>query len=259
MKLRRLVLSVFAVLLAIGCPSTEDVSKSQPIYKFYIQNHWIPLPEPDSRMSPGAVVTYTPKDGLRWQGTITGRCGLPDELLKGVSGNAGKLTFNTKSDYGADAVLQIQGVTVGPEWSKVKSTTLVLDQHGPNSLDMVGIRLWMANPDNVNKIPQACKDLLNMPNTYLIQEAYEVSKGKYTLNGSSNTTIAVKGLQAGPVSITANAHAKPSEDGSLEFSEVLYTAVRNVQFANGGFQSLGKEGQSSADATIVKQLPYVTK
>lgn len=259
MALRRLVPLTLLMAICTGCPNTGDVSKSQPIYKFYIQNHWIPLAEPDSKMAPGAVVTYTVKNGIQWQGTIVGRCGIPDDLLKAVPSDAGKLTFNTSSDYGASAVLNIKGVTVGPQWKKVKSTTLELDKHGPSSLDMVGIRLWMSNPDNASKIPQGCKDLLNAPNTYLIQEAYAVSQGKYTLKDSTDAELSLKGLQAGPLSLSADAHAKPSDDGSLEFTELLYTAVKNVQFANGGWQSLGSSGQPSADDTILKQLPYVKK
>lgn len=253
--LRQIAALTLVLACCTACPNTSRVSNSQPIYKFYIQNHWIPLPEPDSKMSPGAVVTYTPKNGVQWQGTIVGRCGIPDELFKPSPSDAGKLTFNTSSDYGADAVLKLKGVSIGPQWSKVKSTTLELDKHGPSSLDMVGIRLWMAQ--NGGKIPQACKDLLNSPNTYLIQEAYAVSQGKYTLKDKSDAELSLKGLQAGPLNIGVDAHAKPSDDGSLEFDELLYTAIKNVQYANGGWQSLGSESSSFADETILKQLPYV--
>jgi len=81
----------------------------------------------------------------------------------------------------------------------------------------------------------------------------------HALKDSSDAQVAVKGLQAGPLSISGDAHAKPSDDGSLEFNELLYTAVKNVQFANGGWQSLGKENASIADVAILTELPYVKK
>jgi hypothetical protein len=248
------------LLVATACPPDNPgaISDPQSTYKFYIDNHWIPLPEPDSRFAPGAVFTFTPDTGFRWVGNLA-TCRLDDAVIAPVQGNSGKLTFNTTSDYGASAVLKVKGVTAGPEFSKIKKTTLELDKHGPSSLNLLAIRLWINDPANANKIPQECKTAMDAPNTYIVQEAYSVSKGKYTLEDSTNAKIAIKGLQVGPVNFAPDAHAKPSSDGSLEFDELLYTAVRRVQFANGGWQSLGRENQPDADQQIVNQLPYLKK
>lgn len=258
----RLVWTIAAVLafLAKGCSSGNPgrVLSPQSTYKFYINNHWVPLSEPDSRFGPGAVFTFTPQTGFRWIGTLA-TCGLPQSVITPVQADSGKLIFNTDSDYGASAVLKVKGISAGPEFSKVKATTLELDQHGPSSLNMLAVRLWVNDPANQNKIPEECKKALNEPNTYIVQEAYSVTKGKYTLRDSTNAKIALKGLQLGPVNIAADAHASPSTDGSLEFDQLLYTAVRRLQYANGGWTSLGRENQPDADKAIINQLPYVTR
>jgi len=245
------------VTLLVGCPNDKitDVTSPTPIYKFYTANHWIPLPEPDSRFGPGAVFTYSPQNGFSWQGNIT-TCGLPKEIVTPTQGAAGKLTFNSTSDYGASAVLKIGGVQAGPDFSKVKKVSLELDNHGPDSLDMLSFRLWVNDPSNKDKIPQTCKDILNTPNTYVVQEAYAVSKGKFTLDDKNNAKISLTGLQAGPVNISAGAHAAPSADGSLEFDQTLYTAVRRLQYANGDWQSLG-HANPDADQQLLNQLSYV--
>jgi len=246
------------VLLITGCPPDKPnvVLNPQPMYKFYVDHHWVPLAEPDSRFGPGTVFTLAPGDDPRWQGSLQD-CGLPATLVAPVQGSAGKLAFNMSGDYGASAVLQLKGVSVGPDFSKVKTASLTLDQHGPSSLNMIQIRIWINDPSNKDKIPQTCKDILNAPNTYIVQEAYSVSKGTYTLKDNASAKISLKGLNVGPLAISADAHASPTADGSLTFDQTLYTAVRKLVYANGGWESLGRpDDQSSADTQVINQLSY---
>ena len=245
-------------LLATGCPKVEDVT--QPLYRFYVDHGWIPLPEPDSRFSPGTVFSVLPdRRNLRWEGSLQD-CGLPSDLVAPVQAAAGQLQFNLSGDYGASAALQIKGVSAGPDFSKVKTSTLTLDEHGPSSLNMIKIHLWIDDPENKDKIPQTCKDLLNKPNWYVVQEAYSVSKGKYTLKNSSGVKISLKGLDIGPLKIGADAHASTTEDGSLTFDQTLYTAVRELAFANGGFDSLGRSARSAdIDHQVLSRLAYIKK
>jgi len=252
---------VFAVsaYLLDGCPQNkiQELNQSLPLYKFYIDNNWVPLPEPDSRFNPGAVFVVDPNGGLSWQGTLAD-CGVPAELLAGVQGAAGKLTFSATNDYGAKAVLKIKGITAGPDWSKVKTADLSLDDHGVSSIDMLKLRLWLDNPDNKDKIPATCKKWLNMAGYYVARESYYVSKGSYTLKDNNGITIAVKGLQAGPVSIDPDAHVKVDQNGSITFDQMLYTAVRRLAYANGDWTNLGgPTGTSTVDQDLIGKLSYV--
>jgi len=255
--------ATIAVLLAFttACPrqDPQSVLSPDPMYKFYLAHQWIPLPEPDSRFGPGAVFTFTPGTDPRWQGTLQD-CGLPGEVTTAVEAQSGQLEFDTSSDYGASAVLKLKGVTAGPEFSKVKNSTLQLDQHGPSSLNMVKLRLWVNDPENRDKIPKGCKDLLSRANTYIVQEAYEVSKGKYTLKSATSGKVAIDGLKLGVLSLAPDAHAKIGNDGSLTFDQTLYTAVRRLEYANGGWDSLGRPGSGAdADQQVISQLPYIPR
>jgi hypothetical protein len=259
----KLQLLPIALLLAFstGCPHQDPqaVLNPDPMFRFYLAHQWIPLPEPDSRFGPGAVFTFSPGSDPRWQGTLQD-CGLPDELTKPVDAESGQLQFDAASDYGAKAGLSLKGVSAGPEFSKVKNSTLELDRHGPSSLNMVRLRLWLNDPENRNKIPQGCKDLLNRADTYIVQEAYEVSKGKYTLTSGTSAKVSADDLKLGVLSLAPDAHAAVESDGSLVFDQTLYTAVRRLVYANGGWESLGRPGDAgSADQQVIRQLPYLPR
>jgi hypothetical protein len=233
-----------------------DLVTKSPMQQFYLDHDWVPLDMPDSQFTPGSIFSYDKTTGLRWQSSLKS-CGAPDDVIQPVVSDSGKLTFNVKGDYGADLTLKISGVTVGPQWSKVKSVTLENDEHGPSSLDMVKLNTWLTAADNASKFSPVCKTLLSQPNMYVAQQSYRVSKGKLTLNDQNGGKIAVTGLQAGPVNIGANAHANATQDGSLEFDQLLYTAVRRLVFINGGFQALGNATQPdapTADAQIISDM-----
>jgi hypothetical protein len=239
-----------------------DISKKSSMQQFYLDNGWIPLPLPDSQYAPGTIFTYEKKTGLRYISSLK-TCGIPDEVTAPVVGNSGKLSFNVSGDYGADLAVKVSGVSAGPDWSKIKKTTLTMDDHGPSSMDLYKLQIWLTAPENADKFSPVCKTELLKPNTYVAQESYRVSKGKLTLSDENGAKIAVKGLQAGPVNIGADAHAKATEDGSLEFDQTLYTAVRRLVYVtNGGFQALGNATQpaaKTADAEIIKDLKTQVK
>lgn len=260
-------LSLVTIAVLLSCAwncngNAGDITKTSSMQKFYLDNGWIPLPMPDSRYVPGTIFTYDKKTGLRYVSSLA-TCGVPQDVTAAVVGDSGKLTFNVSGDYGADLALKISGVSVGPEWSKVKKTTLEMDDHGPASMDLIKLNTWLTASENADKFSPVCKTELLKPNTYVAQESYRVSKGKMTLSDQNGAKIAVKGLQAGPVNIGADAHAKSAEDGSLEFNETLYTAVhRLIYVSDQGFQALGKATQANAttaDSQIISDMQHELK
>lgn len=236
--------------------SVIDLTKQSPMQKFYLDNNWIPLPLPDSQFGPGSIFNYDKKTGLRWESSLKS-CGVPDDVIEPVVSNSGKLTFTGSGDYGADLTLKIAGISAGPEWSKVKTVSLENDDHGPVSLDIVKLNIWLTAPENVSKFAPTCKTLLSNANMYVAQQSYRVSKGKLTLHDQNGGKVGITGLQTGPVNIGTNAHATATQDGSLEFDQLLYTAVRRLAYVNGGFQALGKTIQPdapTADAQIISDM-----
>lgn len=251
-----LCLAALNLLAGFSCNGNAgDVVSKSSMQQYYLKNDWVPMPLPESRFVPGTIFTYDKKTGLRYISSLK-TCGVPDSVTAPVPGNSPKLTFDTNADYGANAVLQISKVSIGPDWSKVKKTTLEYDDHGPTSMDLIKLNIWLTSPDAAQFSP-VCRTALAQPNTFVAQEAYRVTKGKFTLYDQNGAKIALKGLQAGPVNIGADAHASVTQDGSLEFNEPMYTAVRRLVYINGGFQSLGdvaNNNAKTADAQIIGDM-----
>jgi hypothetical protein len=255
------VRTILALSLIAGTVLFKDCNKGVEtiinppgIQKFYLDNHWIPLDIPDSKYAPGSIVQITKATGITYVSNVK-TCGVPDDALSVVTGSSPKLTFSRDADYGAKAVLSIKGVSIGPEWDKVKNTSLEHDEHGADAIDILKLQIWLTDPSNQAKIPKACTDFLNAPDSYIVRESYRVSKGKYTLHGENGAQLKVTGLQLGPVKIDPDAHAKVTEDGSLEFTEAVYTAIKRLRDTNGLLQPLAPGAKSEdADQKVTAML-----
>jgi len=151
----------------------------------------------------------------------------PDDIIAPAVGTSGKLTFSSDAEYGTDAVLKLPGISAGPEFSKVKKTSLEQDDYGPSSLNLIKVQIWMTDPKHSSSFPQVCNEYLSKPDTYVVQEAYRIAKGKYTLVDNSNAKISVKGLRAGPVSIDPR-------EGKKEPLRATPVVLLGVIFCGGG-------------------------
>lgn len=220
---------------------------------------WIPLPFPDSKYEPGSVIAVDQSGAPRWVGHIRS-CKVPEDLLKVVAGNIGDMTAAVKDKYGAQAVLKIRGIEAGPEWSRVKETKFVQNDQSAPALDLIAIRLWLTDPTNVAHFPDECTTILGEPSIYLVQEAFKVGSGKYTLTDTNNAKIAVTGLQLGPVKIDPKADAAFDTNGDLVMKVPVYTAVRRVrQISKGKFVTMGPGNAGGFDdATLLKELKIPT-
>src|SRR5258708_3876758 len=124
------MLNRFLVALAISATLVSAISaqilKQSDLRKVY-GSRWVVLPFPDSRITPGSIVSIK-KGQVGWESNLSS-CGAPASVLKPVSGSSSKLNFKGDSEYGASAALGIKGVEVGPEFGRVKKTTLKIDDH----------------------------------------------------------------------------------------------------------------------------------
>jgi len=205
---------------------------------FYRKNRWVPLPLPDSRFAPGVVFSYAKNTGIRYVSNLK-TCGVPEEVSPRSWGGR-EADLRRQERLRRQGGPRGEGSLDGARVLEGQGTSVALESHGPASMDLLKVQIWLSSPQNAEAFPEACKQALAQSDIFIVQEAYQVRKGKFTLHDATTASIAVKGAEAGPVKIEPNAGVKVNQDGTLEFDQPLYTAVRRVRRINGGFQTLGR-------------------
>lgn len=238
----RLFILAICGTLSVISTSAQVVSHSD-LKKLY-GSRWIPLPLPDSRIGPGAIITIK-KGQVGWESNLSS-CGAPAAVLAATTSAGSILTFKANAEYGADAALSIGEVTVGPEFKKVKKVTLKADNHKPYGLDRIKLGTWFNDPKT--ELSGECKKFLARNDVFIVQEAYEIAKGSFTFFGDNNSKISLSGISVGPVKIGANAKAQANKQGDLEFSEPVYTAIRRLKYLKSGeLKTLSAPGPEKTD------------
>ena len=238
----RFVNAIALAALATAITSGQVVKQSE-LGKLY-GSRWVVLPLPDSRIGPGAIISIK-KGQAAWESSLA-RCGAPADVMKTVPGEGGKVNLVGDAEYGADAVLKIAGIEAGPEFKRVKRTTLSASDHKPEALDRISLGEWINAPGK--PLSPTCAKFLTQKDIYIVQEAYQIGRGNFTLYDDSNKKISLAGLQIGPLKIGANAKAKTTTDGTLEFASPMYTAVRRLKLMKDGeLRTLGQPGQERAE------------
>lgn len=195
--------------------------------EFYVSRDWIPLSHPDQRLAPGAILSFSDKDGLRYLSSLS-TCGVPAEAIRSRPIADANLQFGNNLSYDAAAILALSGVSEGPGYSKVQSASLRAEYHHAVLLDIEGFARWITNPTNAGSIRHECQTILRRPDSYIVQESYELLKGQYSIRDASGTLINIGTASPPPLSIAPNAGLTISKEGSLEFEQPLYTAVKNL-------------------------------
>jgi hypothetical protein len=203
---------------------------------------WVVLPRPDSKMKPGSAIRVTEEGGkarVAWLGDFR-TCGLTDADLGFTRGKFPPMAQTTSVNLGADAVLAVQGVQIGPQFDKVKSTKLTITESGGDAIDLFALRIWLATPGNRNRLGAVCESFFQQPNVYLVTESYRVSKGKYELLDKNGAKLSLK-VPANLLPVQLSASAGVTADGSMEFNDNFYIAVRRArEITPGSFQTLGQ-------------------
>jgi hypothetical protein len=238
---RRIALLFLTATLGVVIPLAAQILKQADLRKAY-GPLWIVLPFPDSRIGPGSIVTVS-KGSVGLDSTLAS-CGAPASVMKPNSGETKTpLQFKGDGAYDASANLGFQEVSAGADFSKVKKTSLTMSQHGPEGLDVLAIGEWMNDPKT--KLSKTCVDYLASDNVFIVLEAYKVTKGKYTFYGDDAASAKLSNLTLGLFKIGAGAKLKTTQDGTVEFEEPVYTAIRRLKRTKDG--SLKTLGQSSSE------------
>ena len=212
---------------------------------------WAPLAIPDSKYRPGSIIKIDEDGTVRWIDHLD-TCGYPAEVLAPEPGDIPKVTFTKSYDVGASALLNVKGIEAGPEFNKVSKTQLSIQEHSADALRLIGLQVWMEDPDNVSSVSSACMDELLKPNRFLVTEAFRVSKGTYTLFDQSGAAIKLKAPELGSlVQLQPDVKYEVTAEGSLVIEQPVYFAVRQAVRVGSGWEILGSDDeQETADARI---------
>lgn len=257
---RFIVNGILAALLCLfmvfspGCPSgIRIITVYQPkeLVEFFREINFTPLPFPDSKYKPGAIIRVT--DDIKYVDDLTS-CGYPLSEFQ-EEGYIPPIIFTKKVEFGASAIINIKGVTTGPNFERISKVRLEITDHGADAFRLIKLKVWMEDPDNIGKVSQVCMDELLKKDVYLITEAFRVSKAKYTLYDKTGAAIKIETPVLGNLlKFQPDVKYEVTSDGSLVIEQPVYLAVRKAVRIGEDFQTLKRPGGESetADAKIEK-------
>ena len=201
-------------ILSIGsCPTKEG------------ESDWIRLPVPNSVFRPGSIVSAA-ECSARWLGHIED-CDVPPDVLKVQFGYIGDWTQQTSKSYSAHALLDVPGISMGPEFKLVDRVEITEEGMGTESLNVIMLEGWLA--DERHELNTTCRRRLRHPDTFVIGESVRLSSAKYKLYNEAG--VQMDGPKAARViSIAeANVTTRIQRNGELVLSVPVYTHIRNLQ------------------------------
>lgn len=238
-------------LTAASCDDAVQGSYNPPPLAAYLEKDgWVVLPLPDNKAGPASVIQVTQTDpnraSVRWLGDFR-RCGLTNDDLGVVRGRYPSIGVGEEFTVDANAALQLASVSLGPEVSNARSATLKINESGGDALDFIAFSIWMSDPANLKKLPQACTELLSQPNVFLVTEAFRITKGAYEFKDATGAKINLKLPVGTPLNLGAG--LKVGSNGNVVFEDDTYFAVRRVkQVALGSFGTLGAPPETVPEA-----------
>ena len=215
-----------------------------PLAELLTEAGYTPLAIPDSKMGPGAVVELASSlrggdPSVNYVGDFR-ECGVPPDVLGLVEGAAPPTTFQQvlQTEAGVSvssgALLGLEGVRVGPQFSAVQSVSLRLEQAGGDAIDRLRLGNWLSEPGNSSRMPRFCREILGRPNLYIVTEAFRISRGRYDLYGADRQTIDLSVPTNPYLSVTGSGAGTRIANGGVEFDRRYYVAVRNVRPVDAG-------------------------
>lgn len=242
------------VLALVGCePDAGDIYSPEAWRKLFEDNGWVPLPFPESKYVPGTIVKIDPKadpeNGIRYVDHLKS-CGYPAEVLAPEVGKIPAISFTKAREIGADALLNIQGIEAGPEFEKVARARLTVSDHSADALRLIALQIYEeTHPDGAWR---TCKAALQKPGYYLINEAFRVSKGRYTLYDQSGGKLKLNVAELGRlIKFAPDVSYQVTGEGELEIASPVTFAVRRAVSTMAGFDVLGTPGAAeTGDAAI---------
>ena len=218
-----------------------------PLKQFLEESGWVSLPLPDKRMGPGSVIKVTKKDGaviMQWLGDLR-RCGISDREFRYVRGKYSAIgigeSFGVKTSIAAQFIAKLEGTA---DFEKAGGAIMQIEASGGDAVDFDALTNWMAKPGAAQRMPQVCNNFLAQEDSYLVSEAFRISKASYGLVDKNGAKLTVTGGAFG--------QAGSRSSGTLSVIDDLYFGVRRVrQLAPDLFEPwLGPRTVPEADSVL---------
>lgn len=249
------VLFIFAWILSLGlstgCKEAADVySPAEWQELFQKAGGWTPLPFPDSKYRPGAIIKVG-EDGIRWIDDLES-CRYPMADFQEKSYIPG-ITFEKSWEFGASALINFKGISAGPSFDKISKVRLEIQDHGADAFRIIKLKVWLEDPDHARSVSQTCMDELLKPDRYLVTEAFRVSKGKYVLQDKTGAAIKLETpILKELLQFQPDVKYAVTADGGLMIEQAAYFAVRKAIRVGQDFEVLG--GSAEAAPTADEQI-----
>jgi len=253
--LANLAVAVVAMIVLPACGAdVGDIYQPAEWRALFKKHGWTALLFPESKYRPGAIIKVTEAGGIRYIDDLRS-CGYPPEVLDPEVGKIPALTFDKARELGAKAVLNIRGISAGPEFSNVAKARLNITDHSADALRLIKLRIWQETPGNLDGAARFCVEALEKPDYYLVTEAFRVSKGRYTLFSKTGAKLKLSLANLGKLlALEPDVKYQVTAEGALEIDEPVTFAVRRAISTTAGFEVLGAGAVEppTADALIDK-------
>jgi hypothetical protein len=235
-------IAALSILLAFSDPCStrlKDVLSPKELVDLLDRVGFVPLPIPGSHYQPGSIVKVV-GENVDWIDDLTS-CGFPLSEFQ-VKPYTPGIEFTKAVEFGASAIINVKGISAGPGFNRVSKVRFEIIEHAADAFRLIKLRIWSDDPENQSRINKACMDALLEPDTYLINEAYRISKGKYTLYDKSGAAIKIDTpVLKELLQIQPDVKYEVTSEGSMVIEQPVYFAIKNVQRVGQHFEALSRD------------------
>jgi len=245
--------AVSVMLLGVSvsaCVSdVTDVWTPEILSDSFENKGWVMLFPPDSKYKPGTLIRVDAESGPRFVGYLSS-CNIDDDALKIIPGKSPAINFKRTDGFSINVLLGLKGVTgIGPEASKVKSVELKISDSGADAIDMIKFTGALTDPANAASVPQVCRNYLDAPDHYIVNEAFRISGGTYSLKDESGVKLKVtNAVLSSILTLGGEAGYKVTSEGDIAITSPVYIAVRRAMKAGDIWTTLGPDDANASVA-----------
>ena len=231
-------------LTACPAPAPPNIAPTLQPLGAALGPAWTIVPLPNTKLTPGAIVQINPLDApaiaqaktvdIVWLGTLA-TCGVPDTVLAVTPGDVPGISAGTSYALNADISAKLGPASLDAGANATSTAQLKIDASTDTSLNYVSFSAWVADADNAKAFNAKCRTLLAGANTFVVQEAFVISKGSYSFAKNTGGKLAVTPPPNIPVKAEVDANGGPT--GDLTITQPIVFALKAMQeLPEGGFR-----------------------